>query len=154
MQCRWLILDRCITKVSILNPRGPTLPAVVTSATWRTDRRPPADISVSLSDKGQYSQILLKWETWNTNKIGKVFFLLTFHEGIEWSGGISPPFLTSALEGGELSALRTDRFTPGEIALFTHWIGGCVGSSAGLGVLGTRKTSCPWWDLNLRSSSP
>jgi hypothetical protein len=30
------------------------------------------------------------------------------------SGGISPPFLTSALDGGEWSASRPCRFTPGE----------------------------------------
>jgi hypothetical protein len=30
------------------------------------------------------------------------------------SGGIAPPFLTSALDGGEWSASRADRFTPGK----------------------------------------
>jgi hypothetical protein len=34
-------------------------------------------------------------------------------------------FLTSALIGGEWSASRPGRFTPGERAPFTHWIGGC-----------------------------
>jgi hypothetical protein len=32
--------------------------------------------------------------------------------------------LTSALEGGEWSALRPCRFTPGESAPGIHWIGG------------------------------
>jgi hypothetical protein len=41
-------------------------------------------------------------------------------------------FLTSALVGGEWSASRPGRFTPGERALGTHWIGGCVGPRAGL----------------------
>jgi hypothetical protein len=36
-------------------------------------------------------------------------------------------FLTSALVGGEWSASRPARFTPG-----THWIGGWVGPRAGL----------------------
>jgi hypothetical protein len=33
-------------------------------------------------------------------------------------------FLTSALVGGEWSASRPGRFTPGERAPGTHWIGG------------------------------
>jgi hypothetical protein len=41
-------------------------------------------------------------------------------------------FLTSALVGGEWSASRPGRFTPGERAPGTHWIGGWVGPSAGL----------------------
>jgi hypothetical protein len=43
------------------------------------------------------------------------------------SGGIAPPFWTSALDGGERSASRLNRFTPG-----THWRGGWVGPTAGL----------------------
>jgi hypothetical protein len=35
-------------------------------------------------------------------------------------------FLTSALVGGEGSASRPGRFTPGEGAPGTHWIGGWV----------------------------
>jgi hypothetical protein len=35
-------------------------------------------------------------------------------------------FLTSALVGGEWSASRPGRFTPGERALGIHWIGGWV----------------------------
>jgi hypothetical protein len=42
------------------------------------------------------------------------------------SGGIAPPFLTSALDEGEWSASRSCRFTPGERALGTHYIGGWV----------------------------
>jgi hypothetical protein len=40
--------------------------------------------------------------------------------------------LTSALAGGEWSASRPGRFTPGERAPGTHWIGGWVDPSAGL----------------------
>jgi hypothetical protein len=47
--------------------------------------------------------------------------------GLWMSGGINLPFLTSALDGGELSASRHGRFTPGEIVQGTHWIGGSVG---------------------------
>jgi hypothetical protein len=41
-------------------------------------------------------------------------------------------FLTSALVGGEWSASRYCRFTPGERAPRTHWIGGWVDPRAGL----------------------
>jgi hypothetical protein len=40
-------------------------------------------------------------------------------------------FLTSALVGGEWSASRPNRLTPGERTPGTHWIGGWVGPSAG-----------------------
>jgi hypothetical protein len=33
------------------------------------------------------------------------------------SGGIAPPFLTSALDGGEWSGLRLSLFTPGKESL-------------------------------------
>jgi hypothetical protein len=48
------------------------------------------------------------------------------------SGGIAPPFLTSALEGGEWSDSRPCRFNAGKSAPGTHWIGGWVGPRAGL----------------------
>jgi hypothetical protein len=41
-------------------------------------------------------------------------------------------FLTSELDGGELSASRPSRFTLGEIAPDIDWIGGWVGPRAGL----------------------
>jgi hypothetical protein len=41
-------------------------------------------------------------------------------------------FLTSALAGGEWSAPRPGRFTAGERALGTHWIGGCVDPTSSL----------------------
>jgi hypothetical protein len=41
-------------------------------------------------------------------------------------------FLTSELDGAEWSASRLCRFTPGERAPDTHWIGGWVDASAGL----------------------
>jgi hypothetical protein len=39
---------------------------------------------------------------------------------------------TSALLGGEWSASRPGRFTPGEKVPGTHWIGGCVLPRTGL----------------------
>jgi hypothetical protein len=41
-------------------------------------------------------------------------------------------FLTSALVGGEWSASRSCRFTPGERATCTHWIDGWMDPRAGL----------------------
>jgi hypothetical protein len=51
------------------------------------------------------------------------------------SGGIAPPFLTSALDGGEWSPSRRGRFTLGERVPGTHWIGGWVGQRAGLAAM-------------------
>jgi hypothetical protein len=48
-------------------------------------------------------------------------------------------FLTSALAEGEWSASRASRFTPGERAPGTHWIGGCMGHPAGLDNVEKRK---------------
>jgi hypothetical protein len=39
------------------------------------------------------------------------------------SGGIAPPFLTPALDGGEWSALRPGRFIRGETTPGNHLIG-------------------------------
>jgi hypothetical protein len=48
-------------------------------------------------------------------------------------------FLTSALVEGERPASRPSRFTPGERAPGTHWIGGWVDPSAGLDNVEKRK---------------
>jgi hypothetical protein len=48
-------------------------------------------------------------------------------------------FLTSAPAGGERSASRPGRFTPGERAPSTQWIGGWVDSIAGLEDMEKRK---------------
>jgi hypothetical protein len=55
-------------------------------------------------------------------------------------GGIAPPFLTSALDGGEWSASSLGRFTPKEIAVGIHWIRGRVGPRTGLDAVKKRKT--------------
>jgi hypothetical protein len=47
--------------------------------------------------------------------------------------------LTSALAGGEWSASRPGRFTPGERAPGIHWMGRWVGPRAGLGDVEKRK---------------
>jgi hypothetical protein len=46
------------------------------------------------------------------------------------SGGVAPPFLTSALEGGDWSASHPCCFTPRERAPGTHGIGCWVGPRA------------------------
>jgi hypothetical protein len=48
-------------------------------------------------------------------------------------------FLTSALDGGEWTASHPGRFTPGERAPGTHWIGGWVGPRADLDDVEKRK---------------
>jgi hypothetical protein len=48
-------------------------------------------------------------------------------------------FLTSALVGGEWPASRPGRFTPGERAPGTHWIGGWLGPGAGVDDVEKRK---------------
>jgi hypothetical protein len=63
------------------------------------------------------------------------------HKG---SGGISPPFLTSVLDGGEWWASRPCRSKPGERAPDTHWIGGWVGPRVGLDAVGKRKILHCW----------
>jgi hypothetical protein len=51
--------------------------------------------------------------------------------------------LTSALVGGEWSTSRPGRFTPGERAPSTHWIGGWVDLRAGQDDLEKRKFLTP-----------
>jgi hypothetical protein len=46
------------------------------------------------------------------------------------SRGIAPPFLISALGGGEWSASHLGRFTPWKITSVIYWIGGWVGPRA------------------------
>jgi hypothetical protein len=64
------------------------------------------------------------------------------------SEGVDPPFLMSALDGGDLSASCPGRFTSRDRAPTTHWIGGWVNSWAGLDVVEQRKISFPYRELN------
>jgi hypothetical protein len=59
-------------------------------------------------------------------------------------------FLTSALVGGEWSASRPGRFTPGERACGTHWIGGWVEPKVGMDDVERRKfLTLPGLELRL-----
>jgi hypothetical protein len=49
--------------------------------------------------------------------------LSIMHEVLWWSGGIAPPLLTSALNGGEWSASRSGRITAEERTLCARWVG-------------------------------
>jgi hypothetical protein len=66
----------------------------------------------------------------------KLPFWLIKHYAMKTNGGVvvqTHIFLTSALVEGEWSNSRPGRFTSGEGAPVTHWIGGWVGLRAGLG---------------------
>jgi hypothetical protein len=65
-----------------------------------------------------------------------------------WSGNIAPTVLALALDGGEMSASRPCRFTPGERTPGTHWIGGWVGLGTGLDAVEKRNI------LQCRKSNP
>jgi hypothetical protein len=63
---------------------------------------------------------------------GKLVPLRSIEEHLGDRRYSSYSFLTSTLEGGEWSASRSGRFTPGERAPGTHCTGGWVGPRAGL----------------------
>jgi hypothetical protein len=70
------------------------------------------------------------------------------HKAVWRSGGIAPPFLTPALDGGEWWASPSCRFTPLDKDSATHWIGGWLGPRAGLDAVEKRKI------LHCRESNP
>jgi hypothetical protein len=55
------------------------------------------------------------------------------------SGGIAPPYLMLAMEGGEWLASLPGHFTPWEEAPGTHWTEGSVNPRACLGSLEKRN---------------
>jgi hypothetical protein len=69
------------------------------------------------------------------------------HEEVRGSASIAPPFLISPLIEGDWSASHPGRFTPGEKASGTHFIGGWVGPRTGLYDVENEK-SRPYRDSN------
>jgi hypothetical protein len=69
----------------------------------------------------------------------------------EWRWYSSTHFLTSALDGDEWLASRPGRFTPGERAPGTHWIGGWVDPRAVLDAVVKRKIPSPRREWNPRT---
>jgi hypothetical protein len=55
------------------------------------------------------------------------------------SGGVAPPILTSALDGGEWSASWSDSFNLRERAQSIHLSGGCLGPRVSLDAVEKRK---------------
>jgi hypothetical protein len=64
------------------------------------------------------------------------------HYTLKKYGGVEEQLntsLTLALDGGEWPDSCSRRFTPGERATGTHWIGGWVGSRAGLDLVQKKR---------------
>jgi hypothetical protein len=59
------------------------------------------------------------------------------------TGGIAPPFLTSALDGDEWSAYALAALLLGMGPPCTHWIGGWEGPTVSLDTMENRKIFCP-----------
>jgi hypothetical protein len=64
------------------------------------------------------------------------------------SGGIAPPFLTSAIDGGEWSASLPRCFTPGERVQGAQCIAGWADSRAGTDAIEYRKIYSPCLESN------
>jgi hypothetical protein len=65
------------------------------------------------------------------------------HEDVRVNGGAAPPFLTSALGGGEWSASSSGLFIPGKIASGTDWRGDWAGPRVGLDAAERDKSFAP-----------
>jgi hypothetical protein len=65
------------------------------------------------------------------------------HEDVLGSGGIATRILDSTLNTGEWSASRPGSFIPKESTPGTYWIGGWVGTRAGLDAVVKREIPSP-----------
>jgi hypothetical protein len=70
-------------------------------------------------------------------------YLSTKSRKLLCSGATAQLFLTSALDGGEWSASRSGRFTPGGRASSTHCIGGWLGPQKQSGHCENEKNILP-----------
>jgi hypothetical protein len=71
------------------------------------------------------------------------------HEDIRDSGGIAPPFFASPLDRDECSDSRSGRFTPGERAPSSHYLGNLVNPRARLKAVREKEIFCSCWESNL-----
>jgi hypothetical protein len=79
-------------------------------------------------------------------KVREMSLGLIKHRATKTYGGMDVQliaFTTSALAEGEWSASRPGRFTVGERAPGTHWIGGWVGPRASVKAVAKKKNPCP-----------
>jgi hypothetical protein len=105
-----------------------------------TSAQEHASVFISISFSMVYSINLSRRILLHKVKVTLCFINFAIcHEDIWGSGGIAPPFLTSALDRGEQSASHSGSFIPRERAPGTHWIEGCVGPGASLGIMEKRK---------------
>jgi hypothetical protein len=101
-----------------------------------------------LKPRGYFDVFLV----WCCMKVREWYYAMKAYVGLDVYIHI---FLTSALGRGEWSASRTGRFTPGERAPGTHWIGGRVDPSAGPDEVDKSKfLILPGRTPNPRTSSP
>jgi hypothetical protein len=94
------------------------------------------EVSYFTTGKLNLSLCLTKYHVWTRKR------RFVKHHNINTYTGVKlqlHAFLTSALDGGEWSAARPGRFTPGVRAPGTYWIGRWVGPSAGLDAVARRK---------------
>jgi hypothetical protein len=77
----------------------------------------PGGLSLTPPLKKKTGKVKVKWYLGLINNA-------PLYDEIWRSEGIAPPFLTSALDGVEWPASRPRRFTSGETAPSTHFIGG------------------------------
>jgi hypothetical protein len=92
-------------------------------------------------DTPSYVQFSDVWTRFVNVKLPLYFNWAPHHEGILGNGG-------------EWSASRPGRFTSRDKAPGTHWIGGWVGSRAGLDAMRNRKLPSSYRDSKYKSSSP
>jgi hypothetical protein len=69
------------------------------------------------------------------------------------SGGLAPPFLMTALDGGEWSTSCAGCFTGRERAPATNWMGGWVGLRVGLDAM-EKKKMLPLAGIEFRPFNP
>jgi hypothetical protein len=140
------------TSVSLLGPTQPLVKAAVRSHSAEINPLACTAIETStmqgfysVGDKEHGTQHVCPFDFCNIKQTyTKLFNSVPHHEDVlvEWRYS-STHSVTSALDGGELSASRFGRFTPKERAPGTHWKGGWVGPRAVVDAVVKRKIPSP-----------